>query len=874
MSVTHSVASHPVGLLERDESLGALQGALAEAVTGTGHMVIVGGDAGVGKTALARALADAAGTPRRVLWGACDPLSTPRPLGPFVDLAVACGGALQEVIARPCSPHEVFAALREELTGEPAVVIVEDAHWADQATLDVLRLLGRRIRSLPVLAIVTYREEPNAGVDALRVALGDLSSAAGVSRLTLAPLSREAVHTLAAGSGIDADELYRRTSGNPFYVTEVIGTGDTSVPATVRDAVLARVAHLGTGSHEAFEVVASLPPAAESWLLDAVCGEGSAETIAAGLSAGMLVSSGHAIAFRHEIAREAVERWIAPQRRQGLHRSILAALEAATGQDPARLAHHAEQAGDDDAVVRYAEAAAGLAAAVGAHRQAAAQYGRALRAAGGLPATRRAALHELRAEALYAADDQVGSIADLYEAIAVYRREGDVGGEAGATCRLVPRLACRGLTDEAREAASTAVALLAATPERPEYAGALAALAHFHLYEDDLDAATTVARLAIHVATPLGDMESAVNAAVSAGFAEVLRDLPGGMRSLETALATARAEGVDSQVPRALNALAYGTLAHHEHSLAERWIEEGLAYTDGHDLDLWRLSILTYRMWLEVHRGCWDDATKTAGDLIGDLHDSPAPRAEAHLVLAVVRARRGDPGAAAALAEAAKVANAEATWSTRLASVAAEIDWLAGRASRIGPATEDAYPATNRQSTIGPRAEFALWRHRAGLGVDSGWPLPDPIALEIAGRHREAAGAWDALGCPYEAAFALSLADDPIDIADGHERLRGMGARPAATAAGRRLRERGIRGIPRGPHQSTRQNPASLTARELDVLALLAEGLTNGEIAQRLFVSTRTVDHHVSAILRKLDVPTRARAIAASASTDFAPRVS
>ena len=653
MSVTDSVASQPVGLLEREEPLGTLRGALAEAAGGTGRMVIVGGDAGIGKTALARALADGGGTPERVLWGACDPLSTPRPLGPFVDLAVACGGALQAVVARPCTPHEVFSALREELSGEPAVVIVEDAHWADQATLDVLRLLGRRIRSLPVLAVVTYREEANAGVDALRVALGDLSTSAGVSRLTLAPLSREAVRTLAAGSRIDADELYRRTSGNPFYVTEVIEAGDTAVPATVRDAVLARVAHLGTGSHEAFEVVACLPPAAESWLLEAVCGD-CAEPVAAGLSAGMLVASGHAIAFRHEIAREAVERWIAPQRRQGLHRSILAALETAPGQNPARLAHHAEHAGDDDAVVRYAQAAAELAAAAGAHLQAAAQYGRALRAAGNLPAPERAALHALRAEELYAADDQVGSIADLYEAIALYRGEGDVAGEAAATSELVPRLACRGQTDEARSSALAAVDLLAATPERPEYAGALAALAHFHVYADDLDAAIAVARRAIDIATPLGDSDAAVNAAISAGFAEALRDLPAGLRSLETALAAARADGVASQIPRALNALAYVSLEHRAHSIAGRWIEEGLAYTDGHDLDLWRLSILSYRMWWELNRGCWEDATRTADELIGDLRDSPGPRAEAHLVLAVVRARRGDPGAPAALAEAAR----------------------------------------------------------------------------------------------------------------------------------------------------------------------------------------------------------------------------
>jgi predicted ATPase len=252
MSFTDSVASQPVGLLEREEPLGVLRRALADAIAGSGRMVIVSGDAGVGKTALARALSDADGTPERVLWGACDPLSTPRPLGPFADLAVASGGALAAVISRPCSPHEVFAALREELVALPAVVIIEDAHWADQATLDVLRLLGRRIQSLPTLAVVTYREEASAGADALRVALGDLSGAAGVSRLALGPLSRAAVETLAADSAIDAGELYRRTAGNPFYVTEVIEAGDASVPPTVRDAVLARVAHMTEGNHLAF----------------------------------------------------------------------------------------------------------------------------------------------------------------------------------------------------------------------------------------------------------------------------------------------------------------------------------------------------------------------------------------------------------------------------------------------------------------------------------------------------------------------------------------------------------------------------------------------------------------------------------------------
>jgi DNA-binding CsgD family transcriptional regulator len=865
MRVTNSAAALWGSLLEREELLGSLQSALAEAVAGSGRMVLLSGDAGIGKTALARALVDAPGTPDRVLWGACDPLSTPRPLVPFADLAVASGGALRSVVSRPCTPHEVFAALREDLLAAPCVVVIEDVHWADQATLDVLRLLGRRIVSLPVLAVVTYRDEASTGHDALRIALGDLAGAAGISRLTLGPLSRTAVDALAEGSGVDRDELYRRTAGNPFYVTEILQGGGASVPPTVRDAVLARVAHLGAGSPLAFEVIASAPPAAESWLVDAVCGDGG-EAVTAGLAAGMLVAVGESIAFRHEIAREAVERCMAPLGRRQLHAAILAALVAASNQDSARLAHHAEIARDSDAVVRFAQAAAERSAAVGSYRQAAAQYGRALQFAAGLPASTRASLYELRADALYTADEQVESIADLHEAIALHRQTEDVGREAKATCKLVPRLTCRGLMDEARTAAATAVELLAATPEGRENAGVLATLAELHLWDDDLASAIAVGRRALAMAAAFDDPECGLYAAVTVGVAQGARDGPGNTHALEAALEKARAVASAAEIPRALNGLAFIAVEHRAHALAERWIKEGLAYTNANDLDLWRLVFLAFRMWSELHQARWAEATDTAELLISDPRDSPAPRAEAFLVLAIVRARRGDPDAERALKEAAAIPSADATWPMRLASAQGEIDWLSGRAPRIGAATDGAEGAATGQSTVWPYAEVALWRHRAGIGDRPASPLPDAIALELAGRHREAASAWDRLGCPYEAAVALSLADDADALSGAHERLLAMGARPAAANAARRLRQRGVRGIRRGPNGSTRQNPANLTGRELDVLALMTDGLTNAEIAERLFVSHRTVEHHVSAILRKLDVPSRARAVAATAA--------
>ena len=132
-----------------------------------------------------------------------------------------------------------------------------------------------------------------------------------------------------------------------------------------------------------------------------------------------------------------------------------------------------------------------------------------------------------------------------------------------------------------------------------------------------------------------------------------------------------------------------------------------------------------------------------------------------------------------------------------------------------------------------------------------------PYALEMAGKPREAAEAWRGLGCPYEAAFALCTLEDEASLREAHRVLEDLAAYPLADRVARRLRERGIRNLPRRPHASTRAHPSGLTTRELEVLRLVAQGLRNAEIAARLFVSIKTVDHHVTAILSKLGARTR-----------------
>jgi predicted ATPase len=385
-------------LLERSGQLATLREAHARAVSGRGVLVLVAGEAGGGKTALLRhAAAEFAASGARVLSGGCDPLFAPRPLGPFLDMAPDADHELRDACSAGAKPHRIAAALAREPRG--TVVVVEDVHWADEATLDVLSLLGRRVDALPLLVVVSYRDEEVDRSHPFRQLLGELRNPGSIRRLTADPLSPDAVASLARPHGIDAVALHKATAGNPFFVTEALAAGGTSVPATVRDAVLARAARLGRAAMAVLEAVSICVPQAEPALLDALAPD--TDALERCLDSGMLIATAAAVTFRHDLARLTIEQSLPPHRNRDLHLRALRAMLANRSADAARLAHHAAAAGDADAVLEYAPLAAGQAAASGAHREAAALYARALRFADGLPPAQRATLLEKRSYACY-----------------------------------------------------------------------------------------------------------------------------------------------------------------------------------------------------------------------------------------------------------------------------------------------------------------------------------------------------------------------------------------------------------------------------------------------------------------------------------------
>lgn len=867
----------PMRLLEREGLLAQLRELLMESRHGRGPLVFVSGEAGIGKTALVETFcADAAGD-GDLLWGSCDPVVPARPFAPLVDIVTDVHGPLRDALNAVDRNRvfDAFLALLREPAGAPRVVVFDDLHWADDATLDLLRVVGRRIRDLPVLFIGTYRDDEVGNEHPLRLALGEIPPGVAVE-IEVPALSIDAVSVLVEGTGMDAVALHRATAGNPFFVTEVVAAEEDDVPATVRDAVSARLGRLSSAGKQILRAASVLGPCRPVLLREVAAGDLAA--IDECVERGMLQFDGELLRFRHELAQRAVRDAMGLSELTALHGRALAALRQAESVEPGRLAHHAVEAGDAAAVLELAPRAARRAVSLGAHREAAGHYTATLRFAAELDERLRGELLECHARESLLIDDVDSAFASQHQALECWRRLGDVRAEGNCLRALALVTWFTGDAEGSIEIAERAVELLESVRASPrELARAYATLAQRYLVGvHDERLVLSWSERALELAERVGDEPIAVHALTSLAIAEVYLGNEAGWTKLEESFLRAKAARLEDDAARALINLVEGARDTRRYDLVDRYRDQAIEYLADQnvDLNLYRRRLDSDLAEVDLERGRWQEATALANTLLSEPRTAGVIRLKALTVLGRLRARRGDPDPWSPLDEALELTGPQGEREQQCAVLAGRIEAasLEGNAVLARAEAEDAVAllveaegrlagATERMTDDAWwRGELGFWAWRGGALDQLPVGAAEPYALHVGGRYRAAAAAWEAIGSPYEQALALADSADEDDLRRAFEIFQSLGARPAAGLVVKRLRAIGARTIPRGPRPRTQLNPAGLTGRELEVLALLGQGLRNVDIAERLVVSPKTVDHHVSAILRKLGVPNRVAA--------------
>ncbi|HKE65909.1 MAG TPA: AAA family ATPase [Micromonosporaceae bacterium] len=853
-----------MNLVERATQLDELCAALGRAGQGHGLSVLLSGEAGVGKTSLLKAFTDRIGAKARVFEGRCDELSTPRTLGPFRDIARDCGGRLGD--AAIDDRDSFIDALVAEMgfAQRPAVVIVEDAHWADHASLDIIRYLARRMATLPALLVVSYRDDELSDDHPLRLVIGSLAGTA-VLRMPLVGLSDESVAELARAAGLAPDTIVATVGGNPFYLSEVLAEPVAAVPASVRDAVLARVLSLPVACRLALEQLAVVPTEVETSLLTALVDVPAALEPAERRA--MVTIGYHGLRFRHDIARRVIEMSMSRSRQAAAHRRVLEALVAA-GAESSRLVHHALGAGDEDAVARFAFSAATEAAHAKSHAEAMAFARLVLDRGDNLSSTERATLHGIAASALHDLNRFPEAAAHADEAVKAWHEAGTAPAGLAEALLISARMSTL-LADPASARAKSVRAVEILTPLGPSRMLALAysTIASRDTLLGEFEDAEMWSERALSMAARVGSDDVLAHALGYRGVAKATLGDASGMDDLKEAVAAALRLDLADYVTVSAHNLSVMLVRGGRLAEAKEYLDIAERVAAENRLGAARYRIEGQQCHLVMLQGSWDEAERRLRRLLDTADDAGANAVNPLCFLGRIRARRGDPVAADFIARAWDLAAACGEDQKRSIAAGArmELNWLTGDLAAVQATGAELLPVAIRTRHHLVRGEVLRYLRRAGVDVAPFPECPAPFAAGIAGDWERAARLWEEEGNPYERALELSESPDPTTVTVALEILDRLGAVATAAIIRRRLRSAGVAGVPRGPRSTTRANPGRLTDRQLEILALLDAGCTNSEIAERLFLSTRTVDNHVAALLRRLGVTSRREAGAVAA---------
>jgi ATP/maltotriose-dependent transcriptional regulator MalT len=851
-------------LLERGTELSLLRHRLAEAADRRGSIVLLSGEAGIGKSSVLQAWSADPGHEAQLLVGWCDDFLTRRTLGPLHDIARTVGGELADAISG-ADTGAVFDALLDQLDNplRPTALVLEDVHWADEATLDVIRYVGRRIERRPALLVLSYRDDDLDDDHPLWGVLASLPAMV-VHRLALRPLSAAAIEQLTGSTDLDASEVATLTGGNPFFVTEVTRDRDT-LPASVADAIQARVRTLPPAARSAVELLSVVPDGTRPDLRDALGLDPGALGLAE--ARGVLTVEDTVVRFRHELTRRAVRASLPVATRLSHHERILDRLVELDADDAAIL-HHATAAARGDIVTTYGPRAAKVAYAAGSYREAASHQANVLTHADLLDPQVRAELLEQHAWTLYNLHRFQEALAAAGTAVALYEQLGAPVARARALAVLGRMHYINNDPQAAIAAVEEAGELLEEHGDVEERAEGLVARAStYALVEHPAELAMALTAEAVEVTEKLGrtDLRSlALNYRATSQCAGGGTPDPEDFRE---AIRLALEGGHLEIAARAYTNLSFEQmLAREPNDRALAVLDEALAFMEDHDFASHAFDIRARQAAIKVALGRWDDAETELRALRQTTDQHGVIDLIALESLARIALRRGDPDAEHLVQSSWMLAKrSDATpYIGLLGVIRIEQAWLEGTGDAAARLAE--LPLERLRPRL--RAEVLRYAQLAGARLEAPLDLAEPWASAIRGDWAAAAAQWRAEQRPYELAVELYASGAVEPALEALRIFDRLGADPAARLTRQRLRELGVRNVPRGPQAATREHPAGLTERQAEVLELLVLGMTNPEIADRLVLSVRTVDHHVAAVLQKLGVGSRQEAATRAAALD------